>query len=59
MSLVTLAKDYAAAAAEMTALKKDYGDTAKPLDWINKIGVEINGLIERVTSDARVLALNG
>ena len=56
MSLVTLAKDYAATAAEMTALKKDYGDIAKPLDWINKIGVEINGLIERVTSDARVVA---
>jgi signal transduction histidine kinase len=56
MSLVTLAKDYAAAAAEMTAKKKDYGDITKPLDWINKIGVEINGSIERVTSDARVLA---
>ncbi len=53
MSLVTFAKNYA---AEMTALKKDYSDIAKPLDRINKIGVEINGLIERVTSDARVLA---
>ena len=56
MSLVTFAKNYAADAAEMTALKKDYSDIAKPLDRINKIGVEINGLIERVTSDARVLA---
>ena len=37
-SLVKLAKDYAAAAAEMTALKKDYGDITKPLDQINKIG---------------------
>ncbi len=55
-SLVKLAKDYAAAAAEMTALKKDYGEIAKPLDQINKIGIEINGLIGRVTSDARVLA---
>jgi signal transduction histidine kinase/CheY-like chemotaxis protein len=55
-SLVKLAKDYAAAAAEMTALKKDYGDIAKPLDQINKIGTQINGLIERVTSDARALA---
>jgi len=54
-SLVKLAKDYAAA-AEMTALKKDYGEIAKPLDQINKIGIEINGLIGRVTSDARVLA---
>ena len=56
MSLVTLAKDYAADAAQMTALKKDYGDIAKPLDRINKIGTQINGLIERVTSDARELA---
>jgi hypothetical protein len=55
-SLVKLAKDYAATAAEMTALKKDYGETAKPLEQINKIGIEINGLIERVTSDARALA---
>ena len=54
-SLVKLAKDYAAA-AEMTALKKDYGEIAKPLDQINKIGIEINDLIERVTSDARALA---
>ena len=55
-SLVKLAKDYAATAAEMTALKKDYGEIAKPLEQINKIGIEINGLIERVTSDARALA---
>jgi signal transduction histidine kinase/DNA-binding response OmpR family regulator len=55
-SLVDLAKGYAAAAAEMTALKKDYGEIAKPLDQINKIGIEINGLIGRVTSDARALA---
>jgi signal transduction histidine kinase/CheY-like chemotaxis protein len=55
-SLVKLAEDYAAAAAEMTAAKKDYGDIAKPLDQINKIGIEINGLIETVTSDARWLA---
>ena len=55
-SLVKLAKDYAAAAAELTAIKKDYGEIAKPLDQINKIGIEINDLIERVTSDARALA---
>jgi signal transduction histidine kinase/CheY-like chemotaxis protein/HAMP domain-containing protein len=55
-SLVKLAKDYAATAAEMTALKKDYGEIGKPLEQINKIGIEINGLIERVTSDARALA---
>src|ERR1700736_6797001 len=54
--LVKLAKDYAAAATEMTALKKDYGDIAKPLDQINTIGTQINGLIGRVTSDARALA---
>jgi signal transduction histidine kinase/DNA-binding response OmpR family regulator len=55
-SLVKLAKDYAAAAVEMTALKKDYGDIAKPLDRIDTIGTQINGLIERATSDARVVA---
>jgi signal transduction histidine kinase/DNA-binding response OmpR family regulator len=55
-SLVELAKGYAAAAAEMTALKKDYGEITKPLDQINKIGIEINGLIGRLTSDARALA---
>src|SRR5262249_27522184 len=55
-SLVKLARDYAAAATEMTALKKDYGDIAKPLGQINTIGTQINGLIERATSDARALA---
>ena len=55
-SLVKLAKDYAAAAVEMTELKKEYGDIAKPLDRINTIGTQINSLIERVTSDARVVA---
>jgi signal transduction histidine kinase/CheY-like chemotaxis protein len=55
-NLVKLAKDYAAAAIEMTALKKDYGDIAKPLDQINTIGTQINSLIERATSDARVVA---
>jgi signal transduction histidine kinase/CheY-like chemotaxis protein len=40
----------------MTALKKDYGDIAKPLDQINTIGTQINSLIERATSDARVVA---
>jgi methyl-accepting chemotaxis protein len=55
-NLVKLAKDYAAAAAEMTALKKDYGEIAKPLEQINKIGTQINVLIEKVTSDAKELA---
>jgi signal transduction histidine kinase/CheY-like chemotaxis protein len=55
-SLVKLAKDYAASAAEMTALKKDYGDIAKPLGQINAIGIQINRLIESATADARMLA---
>jgi signal transduction histidine kinase/CheY-like chemotaxis protein len=55
-NLVKLAKDYAAAAAEMTALKKDYGEIAKPLEQINKIWTQINVLIEKVTSDAKELA---
>ena len=56
MSLVTLAKDYAGVAANMTAVKKDYGDIAKPLSQINTIGTQINRLIEGATSDARALA---
>jgi len=55
-SLIKLAKDYAGVAAEVTARKKDYGEISNPLDQIDKIGIEINGLIERVTSDARALA---
>jgi len=55
-SLVRLAIDYDAAAAEMTELKKAYGDIAKPLAQINKTGIEINNLIETATSDARTLA---
>jgi methyl-accepting chemotaxis protein len=54
--LVKLAKDYAAAAAEMTAVKKDYGEIARPLEQINKTGTQINVLIEKATSDARTLA---
>jgi signal transduction histidine kinase/CheY-like chemotaxis protein len=55
-NLVKLAKDYAATAAEMTALKKDYGEIAKPLEQIDQIGTQINVLIEKVTSDAKELA---
>jgi hypothetical protein len=55
-NLVKLPQDYATAAAEMTALKKDYGDITEPLERTNKIGTQINVLIEKVTSDARTLA---
>jgi len=54
--LVKLAKDYAAAAAEMTALKKDYAEIAKPLEQVNKVGTEIDALIVKATSVARALA---
>jgi methyl-accepting chemotaxis protein len=54
--LVTLAKDYAANAAEMTALKKQYADIDKPLGAISKIGTEIDALIAKATSDAKALA---
>jgi len=54
--LVKLAKAYADTAAEMTALKKDYAEITKPLEQVNKIGREINALIDKATSDARTVA---
>jgi methyl-accepting chemotaxis protein len=54
--LVKLAKNYAAIAAEMTALKKDYAEIARPLEQIYKIGTEIDALIEKATSVARSVA---
>jgi methyl-accepting chemotaxis protein len=54
--LVTLAKAYAANAAEMTALKKQYAEIDKPLGAIGKIGAEIDALIAKATSDAKALA---
>ena len=54
--LVKLAKAYAAAAAEMTALKKDYAEIAKPLEQVSKIGTEIDALIAKATSVAKTLA---
>ena len=54
--LVKLAKDYAAAAAEMTALKKDYSEITKPLEQVNKIGPEIDALIAKATSVAKAMA---
>jgi len=50
--LVSLSKAYAAAAAEMEAIKNDYGDIAKPLEQVNKIGKEIDALIAKATSIA-------
>jgi methyl-accepting chemotaxis protein len=54
--LAKLAKAYAATAAEMTELKKDYKEIAKPLDEVSKIGTEIDALIAKATSDAKTLA---
>jgi methyl-accepting chemotaxis protein len=54
--LVKLAKDYAAIAAEMTALKRDYAEIARPLEQVYKIGTEIDALIEKATSVARSVA---
>jgi methyl-accepting chemotaxis protein len=54
--LVKLAKDYAATAAEMTALKRDYAEIARPLEQVYKIGTEIDALIEKATSVARSVA---
>jgi len=54
--LVDLAKNYAAVAAEMTAIKKDYGDIEKPLEQASKIGKEIDALIATATSAAKAHA---
>ena len=48
--IVTLAQTYAQAAAQMTAAKKQYAEIDKPLSEANKIGAEIDTLIERSTS---------
>jgi methyl-accepting chemotaxis protein len=54
--IIALAKDYAAAAAEMTAAKKDYAEITKPLAQASEIGAEIDALIEKATSTAGQLA---
>jgi methyl-accepting chemotaxis protein len=54
--IIALAKDYAEAAAAMTAAKKEYADIAQPLARANKIGAEIDALIEKATSTAGELA---
>ena len=54
--LVKLARAYADAAAEMTALKKDYAEITKPLEQVSKIGTQIDVLIAKATADAKTLA---
>ncbi len=55
-TLVKLANNYAAAAAEIVALKKDYAEITKPLEQATKTGAEIDALIEKATSVATALA---
>jgi hypothetical protein len=50
--LISLAERYAAAAAEIVALKKDFGEINKPLAQITTIGIEVDALIEKATSVA-------
>jgi len=54
--IIALAKDYAEAAAAMTAAKKDYAEITQPLAQASKIGAEIDALIEKATSTAGELA---
>jgi methyl-accepting chemotaxis protein len=54
--IIALAKDYAAAAAAMTAAKKNYAEITQPLAQASKIGVEIDALIEKATSTSGALA---
>jgi methyl-accepting chemotaxis protein len=55
-NLVKLAKDYAAASAEMVTLKKGYAEITEPLEQVTKIGMQIDALIEKATSLAKALA---
>jgi methyl-accepting chemotaxis protein len=55
-ALVKLAKGYAAAAAEMTKLKKDYAEITKPLEQAQQIGTQVDALIEKATSVAKTVA---
>ncbi len=55
-TLVKLAKAYAVSAGEMTKLKKDSAEIAKPLDEANRIGRQIDALIEKATVAAKTLA---
>jgi methyl-accepting chemotaxis protein len=54
--LVVRANDYVSAATEMLKEKSHYADIAKPLQQANKIGAEIDDLIEKSTSIAGTLA---
>ncbi|HEY6254194.1 MAG TPA: methyl-accepting chemotaxis protein [Xanthobacteraceae bacterium] len=54
--LVTAAQDYAATSAEIVALKKDYAEINKPLEKVNKVGMEIDALVEKAISVAEALA---
>jgi hypothetical protein len=55
-TLVKLAKSYAVAAAEMTALKKDYAEITKPLEQTSQIGTQIDAQIEVATTVAKNVA---
>ncbi len=54
--IIGLSNDYAAAAAEMTAAKKNYAEITKPLAQASKVGSEIDALIEKATATAGMLA---
>ena len=50
--LIALAENYAATAAEVVTLKKDFSEIDKPLAQIANIGKEMDALIEKATSVA-------
>jgi methyl-accepting chemotaxis protein len=59
--LVGLAKDYATNAAEITKVKKDYGDFSQPLARAGKIGSDIDEFIAKANAiaDAHSAKLTG
>ncbi len=50
--LIGLAKDYATTAAEITKVKKDYGDFSKPLARAGKIGTDVEQFIAKANAVA-------
>jgi methyl-accepting chemotaxis protein len=54
--LIKLAGDHAEINADITAKKRDYAEINKPLEEVNRIGLEIDALIDKAISVTETLA---